>query len=36
MTIEQILPLLNGRRKGTIITLLTRRPAKVRKGELVN
>ena len=32
MTIEQILPLLNGRRKGTIITLLTRRPAKVRKG----
>jgi hypothetical protein len=29
MTIEQILPLLANRRKGTIITLLTQRPAKV-------
>lgn len=29
MTIEQILPLLANRRKGTIITLLTDRPAKV-------
>lgn len=32
MTVEQILPLLANRRRGTIITLLTRRPAKVRKG----
>lgn len=32
MTIETILPLLANRRKGTIITLATKRPAKVRKG----
>ena len=32
MTIEQIIPLLANRRKGTIITLATKRPAKVRKG----
>jgi hypothetical protein len=32
MTVEQILPLLANRRKGTIITLATRRSAKVRKG----
>lgn len=32
MTIEEILPLLQSRRKGAIITLRTTRPAKVRKG----
>lgn len=32
MTIETILPLLANRRKGTIITLVTKRPAKVYKG----
>lgn len=32
MTIETILPLLQNRRKGSIVTLTTSRPAKVRKG----
>jgi hypothetical protein len=32
MTIETILPLLQNRRKGSIVTLSTSRPAKVRKG----
>jgi len=34
MTIETILPLLKDRRKGSIITLVTSRPAKTRKGAL--
>jgi len=32
MTIESILPFLNSARKGQIVTLLTNRPAKTRKG----
>ena len=32
MTTEQILPLIQNRRKGSIVTLTTSRPAKTRKG----